>query len=179
MGEKKSIVLTGGIVGIIGVALVMPGNPANMGFCIACFLRDIAGALGLQRAGVVQYMRPEIMGLVLGSFLIAISKKEFNVRGGSSPIIRFTLGVMVMIGALMFLGCPLRQLILAGEGNTDSVVTVLGLLFGGAIAHNFSLASSSKGPTINGQMAVIICIFILLLVSYFNSEFLNKKVEVK
>jgi len=38
------------------------GNPGNMGICVACFERDIAGAVGLHRAAVVQYMRPEIIG---------------------------------------------------------------------------------------------------------------------
>ena len=42
-----------------------------MGFCIACFERDIAGAVGLHSAAKVQYVRPEIIGLVLGSFLMA------------------------------------------------------------------------------------------------------------
>ena len=48
-----------------------------MGFCIACFLRDTAGALGLHSAEAVQYIRPEIIGLVFGSFLMALAKKNF------------------------------------------------------------------------------------------------------
>ncbi|MEG2916132.1 MAG: YedE-related selenium metabolism membrane protein, partial [Oscillospiraceae bacterium] len=51
------IVFTGLVVGVISVVLVMLGNPKNMGFCIACFIRDIAGACGLHSAGVVQYVR--------------------------------------------------------------------------------------------------------------------------
>jgi len=61
------------------------GNPANMGICVACFIRDIAGALGLHRAGVVQYIRPEIIGFVLGAFITAFAFREFRARGGSSP----------------------------------------------------------------------------------------------
>lgn len=41
-----------------------------MAFCIACFVRDTAGALGMHQAEVVQYARPEIIGLVLGSLLL-------------------------------------------------------------------------------------------------------------
>ena len=75
---------TGLAVGAAAVLLTYLGNPANMGFCIACFLRDIAGALNFQRAGfdaevgtgIVQYIRPEIIGLVLGSTAIAMVKKE-------------------------------------------------------------------------------------------------------
>jgi YedE family putative selenium metabolism protein len=323
-----------------------------MGMCIACFIRDIAGGLGLHRAEVVQYIRPEIPGIVLGAFLTAFGMKEFSAKGGSSPLVRFMLGFIVMIGALMFLGCPLRmvlrmsggdlnaliglagfaagigvgvvflnkgftlkrtyslskfegfvfpaamigllalviakpafiffsakapgaahaavllslvaglivgalaqrtrlcmvggirdlilfkdwylisgflailvaamigsiimgkftlsfanqpvahadalwnflgmalagwgsvllggcplrQLILSGEGNIDSVMTVIGMTAGAAFAHNFSLAASAKGPTPNGKIAVILGFAILLLVSYFNIE---RTVEVK
>ena len=46
-------IVTGAIVGLSAVLLTHFGNPANMGFCIACFLRDIAGSLGLHSAGKV------------------------------------------------------------------------------------------------------------------------------
>ncbi len=353
MKRNLGIIITGGIVGLFSVLLVYFGNPANMGFCIACFIRDIAGGLGLHRAEVVQYIRPEVIGLVLGSFILASKNKEFSSRGGSSPFTRFVLSVIVMIGALVFLGCPLRmvlriaggdfnaiiglvgfiagilvgifflnkgfnlkrsykltnsegylfpainigllilliaapaflffsksgpgastapiwisltaglivgalaqktrlctvggardmilfrdshlllgllailavgfignllfgyfkpgfigqpiahtdgiwnflgmtlvgwgsvllggcpmrQLILSGEGNTDSVASVMGLLVGAGISHNFGLASSVKGATINGQISVGICLLTLLVISWVNSEFLlnNKK----
>ena len=44
---------TGLAVGAAAVLLTALGNPANMGFCIACFLRDIAGALNFQRATAI------------------------------------------------------------------------------------------------------------------------------
>ena len=353
MKEKRNIIVGGAIIGLLAVISVYFGNPKNMGICVACFIRDISGALGLHGAAVVQYARPEIMGMILGAFIIAVSKKEFASRGGSSPFIRFCLGFMIMIGALMFLGCPtrmvlrlaggdfnaifgilgfvagiaigivflnkgfslkrnykqtkmegyilpiinvvlfvmlitsstllifsqegpgsmhapaflalgiglavgiicqrtrlcmaggirdlilfkdsylicgflamlvaafvgnlmfgffnpgfveqpiahndglwnflgmvvvgwgsillggcpMRQLILAGEGNVDSVVTILGLLVGGAFAHNFKLAASAEGPTPNGQIAVIICFVVLGFISYFSLE--RSKVKEK
>ena len=74
--EKTFIAIAGAVIGLMAVLLVKFGNPANMGLCIACFLRDTAGALKLHSAPVVQYMRPEIIGLVLGSSVMAFSKKE-------------------------------------------------------------------------------------------------------
>ena len=76
MKDKKNLLMiaTGLIVGAAAVLLVKLGNPANMGFCIACFLRDIAGGVGMHAAGVVQYIRPEIIGLVLGLLLRARGK---------------------------------------------------------------------------------------------------------
>ena len=38
-------------------------------------------------------------------------------------------------GCVLLGGCPLRQLVLAGEGNTDSAITVFGLMAGAAVAH--------------------------------------------
>jgi len=108
------VVIAGAVVGIAAVLLTLFGNPANMGFCIACFLRDIAGGVGLHSAAKVQYIRPEIIGLVLGAFVMALVKGEFRAKGGSSPATRFVLGMVVMIGALVFLGCPLRMVIRLG-----------------------------------------------------------------
>ena len=41
------VVIAGAVVGLAAVVLTHLGNPANMGFCIACFLRDITGAVGM------------------------------------------------------------------------------------------------------------------------------------
>ncbi len=46
-------ILTGVVVGVLAPLLVRLGNPGNMGICVACFNRDIAGALGLHRADIV------------------------------------------------------------------------------------------------------------------------------
>ena len=86
------IIIVGAVIGLIAVWLQKLGNPANMGICVACFERDVAGGLGLHRAAIVQYLRPEIMGLVLGSLAAAIATREFKPRGGSAPIVRFVLG---------------------------------------------------------------------------------------
>ena len=56
--EKGTIVLAGGVIGLIAAILVFFGNPANMGFCIACFLRDTTGALGLHSAAAVRVYPP-------------------------------------------------------------------------------------------------------------------------
>lgn len=166
MEGKKGIIFTGAVVGILAVLLVKFGNPANMGFCIACFIRDIAGGLGLHRAGVVQYLRPEIMGLVLGAFIMAFAKKEFHVRGGSSPFIRFTLGIFVMIGALMFLGCPLRMVLRLGGGDLNAIFGIVGFIVGIGLGifflnKGFSLKRSYKLPKSEGFVFPIINVFLL------------------
>ena len=124
------VVAAGVAVGLAALALTALGNPANMGFCIACFERDIAGALGMHGAAKVQYLRPEIIGLVLGAFIMSVASKEFRAKAGSSPAIRFVLGAFVMIGALVFLGCPLRMVLRMGGGDLNAFVGLAGFVLG-------------------------------------------------
>lgn len=128
--EKLIVSISGAVIGIIAVCLVILGNPANMGFCIACFLRDTAGALKLHQAAPVQYMRPEIIGLILGAAIMAFGKKELVARAGSNPLVRFILGFFVMVGALMFLGCPLRMMLRIGAGDLNAIVGLVGFVIG-------------------------------------------------
>lgn len=74
------VIIAGAAVGLAALILTALGNPTNMGFCIACFLRDISGAVGLHSAAKVQYVRPEIIGLVLGAFIMSVASKEFEAR---------------------------------------------------------------------------------------------------
>lgn len=170
MKAKIGIIVTGSIVGIFGVLLVYFGNPANMGFCIACFIRDIAGGIGLHRAEVVQYIRPEIIGLVMGAFLLATKNKEFSSRGGSSPFTRFILSIVVMIGALIFLGCPLRMALRIAGGDLNSIVGLVGFIAGIALGvfflnKGFNLKRSYKHTSLEGYLfpATNIGLLILLL----------------
>ena len=67
-------------------------------------------------------------------------------------------------GSMLLGGCPLRQLILAGEGNTDSAVTITGFIVGAAVAHNFGLASSADGIGAGPVALAVIIGFVVMLV---------------
>ena len=169
--EKPMIIIAGLIIGVIASLLVFFGNPANMGFCIACFLRDTSGALGLHSAGAVQYIRPEIIGLVLGSFLLAVFRKEFAPRGGSSPMTRFILGFFVMIGCLMFLGCPFRMILRLAGGDLNAIFGLVGFAAGilcGVFFLNrgYSLKRTYKLPKTEGILfPAVQAVFLALLVA--------------
>ena len=164
---KWFMIVTGIIIGGLAVLLVAQGNPGNMGFCIACFLRDIAGALGFHRAAAVQYVRPELIGLILGAFLAAFSSKEFKSRGGSSTFVRFFLGMFMMIGALVFLGCPLRDILRIGGGDLNAVVGlggfIVGILWGiFFLKRGFNLGAAKSQPTQAGGYVYVILAVLLL-----------------
>jgi YedE family putative selenium metabolism protein len=147
------IIGTGLLIGILAALLVKWGNPQNMGFCIACFLRDIAGGLGLHRAAVVQYLRPEIPGLVLGATIAALIGREFKSKGGSGTIIRFLLGIFMMIGALVFLGCPLRMLLRLGGGDLNALLGLAGFVVGIAVGIWFLKSGFNLGRAQTGSLA--------------------------
>jgi len=143
------------------------GNPKNMGFGIACFVRDIAGAMKFHSAGVVQYVRPEIIGLVLGAFVIAVVRKEFKPRGGSSPMLRFIIAAFVMIGALAFLGCPFRMIIRLSAGDLNALVALCGFISGIALGSfflikGFSLGRYQKEDTAEGAALPFVNIVLLV-----------------
>jgi len=144
---RWGIISVGVLIGIFAALLQKWGNPGNMGICVACFERDIAGAVGLHRAGVVQYMRPEIIGFVLGSLGAAFLFREFRPRLGSAPIVRFVLGVFAMIGALVFLGCPWRAMLRLAAGDLNAILGLAGLIFGIWIGTRFFKAGYNLGRT--------------------------------
>ncbi len=165
---KWKLFLSGAIFGLLAMLLAIMGNPGNMAICITCFVRDMAGAMKLHSAEAVQYFRPEIVGFILGSFLISIATKEYKATAGSSPLIRFLLGMMMMIGALVFLGCPLRMLIRMSAGDLNAYVGLIGFA-GGVLTgtfflkKGFSLGRNYETSRANGYILPILLVFLLIL----------------
>ena len=168
--SRSGIIIVGAVIGIGAAVLQYLGNPPNMGICVACMERDIAGALGLHRADVVQYLRPEIMGFVLGAFVAALLAGEYKPRGGSSPLIRFFLGIFAMLGALVFLGCPWRTLLRLAGGDGNAILGLLGLIAGIFIGvqflkHGYNLGRSYPQNKSGGWIfpALMVGLFLLLI----------------
>ncbi|MEG6586341.1 YedE family putative selenium transporter [Dendrosporobacter sp. 1207_IL3150] len=174
-------IITGIVFGLGAVLLVKFGNPGNYGFCAACQLRDIAGALGIHKVATLQYARPEILGWVLGAFGIAKINGEFQPRGGSSPLIRFILGATMMIGALAFLGCPLRGIMRLAAGDLNGLTGLVGFVAGIAagiafLKNGYSLGRAkiytSTLPSISGYASVFAALILVFAVST-NAGYLN------
>ena len=116
----------------------------------------------------VQYARPEIIGLVLGAFIISVATKEYRSTAGSAPMIRFVLGVIIMIGSLVFLGCPLRMVIRMSAGDLNAWVALVGFILGvgtGVIAlkKGYSLGRAYVIKKANGYVLPLLMVGILAL----------------
>lgn len=162
------LALSGVVIGLLVMLLAMSGNPANMAICVACFIRDAAGALKLHTAAPVQYFRPEIVGFVCGSFLISMATKEYRSTAGSAPMVRFLLGAVMMIGALVFLGCPLRMVLRMSAGDLNAYVALIG--FAGGVAtgscflkKGFSLGRSYETKSLSGAVLPVLLAALLVI----------------
>ena len=162
------LALSGVVIGLLVMLLAMSGNPANMAICVACFIRDAAGALKLHTAAPVQYFRPEIVGFVCGSFLISMATKEYRSTAGSAPMVRFLLGAVMMIGALVFLGCPLRMVLRMSAGDLNAYVALIG--FAGGVAtgscflkKGFSLGRAYETNSLSGAVLPVLLAALLVI----------------
>ncbi|WP_140918477.1 YedE family putative selenium transporter [Limnobaculum xujianqingii] len=168
MSRTWILIISGIVIGAIALTLAIAGNPPNMGVCVACFIRDSAGSLNLHSTATVQYLRPEIFGFVIGAFATALIFKEFKAKAGSAPVIRFTLGFLMMIGCLVFLGCPLRMVLRIGAGDLNAVIGLVGLVAGIGIGSlflkkGFSLPRNYSQSSIEGILFPVICIVLLMM----------------
>ncbi len=160
----------GGMVGILSALLSFAGNPTNMGMCIACFIRDSVGALKMHNAAGTCYIRPEIIGIVLGSFAISLLKKEFAPKGGSSTITRFVIAFFMMFGCLMALGCPFRMVLRMAGGDVNAMLAIIGFVAGIGVGviflkKGYSLGRSYRQSKAEGcVLPVIMCILLILAI---------------
>src|SRR5512136_2680337 len=161
-------IFTGVVAGALGPVLVRLGNPGIMGISVSCFGRDVAGALGLSNTSGGQYIRPEIIGFVLGALIAALIFREFKPRAGSAPLIRFLLGMFAAFGMLVFIGCPWRAYLRLAGGDWNAIFGILGLVAGIGVGivflrRGFSLGRSYPAPKALGWVLPIIMVILLIL----------------
>lgn len=170
MGKTKFII-TGILLGAGAVLLSYFGNPANTGICVSCFMRNIAGAVGLHGDIRMQYIRPEIAAFVLGSFFTSIFTKEFKTTSGSSPLLRFFVGILLIIGCSVFVGCPIKMILRISAGDLTAIIGVIGLAAGvwtglQFLEGGFRLGRPSDAQHANGFIipVLMLALFILLII---------------
>ena len=173
------------IASLIG-GLVFGAFAQKSRMCFAGSIRDIILMKNFDLFSVIGglFVVMLIFNIATGRFvfgfdtpgIIAHSEHLWNILG------MYAVGFAAVLAG----GCPLRQLILAGQGSSDSAVTVIGMLVGAALCHNLGLAASGTAANaetgeivagavpLNGKVACIICI-----VACFVIAFTNKRKEAK
>jgi hypothetical protein len=70
------------------------------------------------------------MGFVLGATFAALTGRGFQARGGSAPLVRFFVGVFLIVGSAVFLGCPIKVLLRLAGGDLSALPGIAGLVAG-------------------------------------------------
>jgi len=167
---SPGLLLTGGVMGFLFAFLGKMGNPANMGICVLCFYRDIAGGIGLHKIPTLSYLRPEIIGFILGGTIFALLNKTFRTTGGAKPLIRFIIGILIGYNALIFLGCPIRMFGRISAGDWTALAGLAGvivavLIFNLFVKNGLDMGRSSELKTANllGWITPLFAVILLIL----------------
>ncbi len=163
------VIIAGLALGTLGVLLSVWGNPANSGICVSCFIENSAGALGLHNNPRLQYLRPELIGFLLGSLASAAIGREFRSRGGSAPLLRLVSGIFLIIGCTIFIGCPIKLLLRLSAGDLTAVAGVAGLIGGVWLGVKVAVNGVELGP----QRAERSGSGLMLLFLFIRPDFIN------
>ncbi|MBU1686526.1 MAG: YedE-related selenium metabolism membrane protein [Proteobacteria bacterium] len=158
----------GAVIGGGAMLLSYFGNPPNTGLCVSCFMENVSGAMGLHDNIRMQYLRPEIMGFVLGAFGLSLLRREFVPSGGSSPLLRFLIGFFLIVGCTIFIGCPVKMFLRLAGGDIGALVGFFGLVVGiyiglEFIENGFRLGRPMAQPKANSLFVPGLMILLLIL----------------
>ncbi len=167
--KYRAFLVMGAVLGVGALILSWFGNPANTGICASCFTENIAGALGLHDNDRMQYLRPEIIGFILGSFFLSLLRGEFLSRSGSSPLLRFFIGMLLIIGCSVFIGCPVKLILRLAAGDIGVLPGLAGLIVGiyiglEFIENGFRLGEPRENPRASGFVVPAIMVLLLIFV---------------
>ena len=114
-----------------------------------------------------------VASMFLAALVVNIVFGQFNIGYEGQPDAHTNqlwnfLGLFLAgLAAVQVNGCPFRQSIWAGEGNTDAAVTILGMIAGGALMRGWNLsACGGTGPPVGGMVAVGIGIAFCVAVGF-------------
>jgi uncharacterized protein len=164
------IVLGSGLcLGLVGALLAVLGNPENSGICVSCFIENSAGALGLHNNARLQYLRPELIGFVLGAAISAVQAREFRSRGGSAPLVRLFGGFFLIVGCTIFIGCPIKLFLRLTAGDLTASPGFIGLVagvWGGVYCFKHGVDLGRPLSQEKGSGFLLPIFFILLLIFF-------------
>jgi uncharacterized protein len=120
---------------------------------------------------------PKTTGLAIGmtffflfAFVTSLLTGQFSLGWHGQPssneshLWNFLAMGMVGFGSVLIRGCPFRQLISAGQGDTDAGMAVLGMLTGAALVQDWGLGGNAAGAPYEGKVAVLFGLCFLLLI---------------
>ena len=130
------------IAAALAAGLVVGAIAQRTRLCMAGGIRD---AIMLRDFHLLMGFVAIFVAVLVGNLIVG----AMSIRGGFTPgfagqavahtdgLWNFLGMVLVGLGSVLLGGCPLRQLILSGGGNSDSSMAVLGMVVGGRLLPQF------------------------------------------
>ncbi len=179
--QSSIVIFTGALLGVISIVLVYYGNPKNSGICVSCFIENIAGALGLHPNPRLQYLRPELLGFLLGASISALFGGDFKARATNAPLVPFITGALLIVGSAVFIGCPIKLFIRFSAGDLTSIAGIAGLIAGVYIGikylqNGFTFGDAKDSPNFFAWLLPAAVIILIVFLFYEpNFIFFSKK----
>ena len=141
MNLRVSPLAAGATLGV-GAALVQAYfrviPPVANGFCFVCHPRDLFNWLSnlifatdwSVSATSMKYPVLTLIGVMLGSFVAAITAKEFKSRPARNRIRHFLLGFVTVIFGILLAACPIRIVLQSAYGDPLGIAGWIGVIAG-------------------------------------------------
>lgn len=162
---------TGGLVGAarehapplasLAIGLVVGALAQRSKFCVSGSLRNFFLTRSARQLGGLLLLFVAALGINLAAGLFQpglYDQPGSHLDGGWAAAGMFLVG----LAAVLIGGCPFRQLVMAGEGDTDAGMAVLGMLVAGGLVQTWGLRSTIAGATPAGKLATLIGLVLVL-----------------
>jgi YedE family putative selenium metabolism protein len=112
-----------------------------------------------------------VAGILAGAFALNLALGQLRIGFADQPVAHgdaagnFAAMAVAGLAAVLMGGCPLRQVVMAGEGDVDAAGAVLGMAAAAALAHGAGVASSPKGLAALGWPALGACAAVLVAIT--------------
>jgi hypothetical protein len=148
---------------VIGGVLGVAGQKSKLCFVGGFRNLFLIGDITLLMGFVFLLFSAFVTNLFLGQEHLGI-----HLVGSADTLWSFLALVVVGMASIFLNGCPFRQLILASSGNTDSAMSIMGIMAGAAIAYNYDCAFVGDTLDLNGKVAVAGALALLLVIGFLN-----------
>lgn len=168
--EKGSSAQHAPLLFSLAAGLVLGAVAQASRFCITGAVRDI---LLMGRRAPLLWGGGAFMS---AAFAVNVATGRFNPgfsgQPGSHQEYLWGFLGMMLVGWLSVLigGCPFRQLVKSGEGDTDATLVVAGMFLAGALVQGWDLAATSAGVPTGGKIAVLAGFLMVFAVSVLVRE---------
>ncbi len=148
----------------LGIGLGAGAALSATGFCAVSASRQVfRGPRRMLLAAAVLVAAYAAASAATGRFKAAF---EGQPVAHAEHLWNFLAPALVGLAGALAGGCPVRQMVMAGEGNGDALVAVAGIASGGALAHSLGVVSSPQGTTPAGRWFVAVALPLVLLYGF-------------